>query len=159
MNCEHFYVGRQTRTHPPSDVEVAWAAGLFDGEGTIFAAVEYRPRRSRPQVRLKCALSMTTPDVVRRFHQIVGVGVVRPIKKEPGNRKFQSRWEAWTGEEIHAAIAILWPYLSNPKREQAAAAFADKDMWLALPPLPLPPQNRKRRVVSGETPSLFPEAP
>jgi hypothetical protein len=38
----------------------------------------------------------------------------------------------------------LWPYLSEPKREQAAAAFADRAMFLALPRLPRPPQCCRR---------------
>lgn len=46
-------------------MDVAWAAGLFEGEGCISL-----PKSGGVRV----SLAMTDPDIVERFHRIVGFG-------------------------------------------------------------------------------------
>jgi len=47
--------------------EIAWAAGLFEGEGYLSLSGGVRPY---------AGLNMTDEDVVRRFHEVIGVGSV-----------------------------------------------------------------------------------
>jgi len=54
------------------DIDYAWAAGLFDGEGSITIT---NPK-DRPNPRIYLTLSMTCEKSVRQFHKIVGVGTV-----------------------------------------------------------------------------------
>jgi hypothetical protein len=57
-----------------TDRDIAWAAGLFEGEGCLsFSTV--RGERY-PQAMLKT----TDRDVLARFHRIVVVGAIYPVK-------------------------------------------------------------------------------
>lgn len=51
---------------PQSASDVAWAAGLFEGEGTFVAA------RRRDRFYLRLVISMSDEDVLERFRQAVG---------------------------------------------------------------------------------------
>lgn len=110
---------------------IAWAAGLFDGEGSIFASESMK--RKRRNVRLHMAIRMTTLDDVERFHRAVGVGSVRGPYQPNGPRKPQWAWTAGTDENVRQCVALLWPYLGKNKREQATRAFAARDEYLANP--------------------------
>lgn len=53
--------------------EIAWAAGLFEGEGSFdhSAGNAHRPRAT---------MSLTDQDVLERFMRAVGVGTIGPGK-------------------------------------------------------------------------------
>lgn len=81
-----------------SDLDVAWAAGLFEGEGCFtrnFTRSKNGPRR----VHLQMTLVSTDLDVLQRFARIVG-GNTRPIRR-PGSR-FKQAW-GWTAGGPKAA--------------------------------------------------------
>lgn len=114
--------------------EIAWAAGLFDGEGTIFASETMK--RARKNVRLHMAVRMTTFEDVARFHRAVGVGAVRGpyTRTESGKqRKPIWAWTAGTDESVRVCVALLWPYLGANKRTQASEAIATRDQHLSKP--------------------------
>lgn len=73
-----------------NDLDLAWAAGLFEGEGCISMRREGRKR-------LSVTLSSSDEDVVRRFYEVVGVGTVlgpyRPSNAKPHYKDFW-RWSA-----------------------------------------------------------------
>jgi len=54
-------------TRLPTEVERAWAAGIFEGEDTITMSGSFFSPRLK--------LSMTDFDVIERFHEIVGCGL------------------------------------------------------------------------------------
>lgn len=88
--------------------DIAWAAGLFEGEGSI---VPHRRRLS---------LEMTDEDVVRRFVAIVGHGAVRRVIRQNRvnreNHHIVYTWESgkWSATE-RIALALL-PYLGTRRR-------------------------------------------
>ena len=97
--------------------ELAWAAGFFDGEGTT--GVLKRARRSYLSLRVV----QVDPRPLRRFCEALGLGnfygpYVRTNEKH-------SDYYAWCvgSSRAHAALDLLWPYLSEPKREQASRAL------------------------------------
>jgi len=54
-------------------LDTAWAAGLFEGEGSVcWLNMSTTNQRRVPNL----GLSTTDEDVIRRFHSIVGVGFV-----------------------------------------------------------------------------------
>jgi hypothetical protein len=56
-----------------TDSEIAWAAGLFEGEGSCYGTVRSDRYNTR---RIRMNLRMTDQDVVERFAKVVGVGSV-----------------------------------------------------------------------------------
>lgn len=87
------------------DIEIAWAAGFFDGEGsTCITAKGASVRMSLPQAE------PTNPE---RFIKALGVGSVSGPSK-------RGHWTASiNGKEALVALGKLWPYLGEPKKLQA----------------------------------------
>jgi hypothetical protein len=100
-----------------NDVEIAWAAGLFEGEGCFTVQ---RQRQYPPYVYVypQASLGMTDEDMVRRFHAIVGVGNVSPMIVDKRGYKPMWRWQAY-GEPVLGVIEMLGPYLGQRRRERA----------------------------------------
>lgn len=121
----------------------AWAAGLFDGEGSIFASTHNRPD-GREHVRLHMALAMTTELAVRRFAAVVDVGNVVYLPNQTGNRKPQWRWQTTANDDVESAIGLLLPWLSEHKIVQANTALEKRRAFLAAPRY-LPPHQRPQR--------------
>lgn len=107
-----------------SETDIAWAAGLFEGEG-CFYRIQYGTR-----VYLGLTLEMTDEPIVRRFIAVLrdaGVG---------GRSKVTSRWR---GNEKHAtqhaikmsgtsavkAYALIRPYLGERRTSKADAIVAE----------------------------------
>src|SRR5512146_890011 len=91
--------------------DIAWAAGLFEGEGTLFLT---------GQTGSPCAaLSMTDEDVVRRFARIIGSGKVsKVIDPRPQCKPIWS-WRLGTKVDIGALIKLLYPYLGQRRKAKA----------------------------------------
>lgn len=71
-----------------TEVQWAWAAGLFEGEGCIYVPKDGSRGRSQLIVR------MTDLDVMQRFHSIVGVGQMKPVKHHRAWKPhFKEAWE------------------------------------------------------------------
>ena len=96
----------------PTSEEVAWAAGFFEGEGTV---------ARRKQGRF-IAINNTDVDVLERFHAIVEVGVVRG-PYGPYNdlsRKPIWTWSVSNAEGRQHVADLLSPWLSVRRCEQLA---------------------------------------
>lgn len=91
------------------ELEVAWAAGLFEGEGCF---------RHRSGTRIAAFLNMTDRDVVERFARIVGHGTVR-WRDMPAPRKRLYTWEINAVEEVREMIAMFRPYLGERRGARA----------------------------------------
>jgi hypothetical protein len=100
-----------------SPEEIAWAAGLFEGEG----AISHIERRG--SLDLQVALVMTDEDVVRRFDEIVDRGKVYgpylPISHGDRRKPFW-RWMA-LGDPGHDVLDLLGAWLSPRRIAQARA--------------------------------------
>jgi hypothetical protein len=106
--------------------ELAWASGLFEGEGCI---TSFLPVRSRYQSRIALSLSMTDEDTVRRFARALNMGNVhgpyqRARANRPGLKKPYWVWQAASFEQAQASIAMLWSGLGNRRRARAAELLA-----------------------------------
>ena len=112
---EHF-----PATPAASPIDLAWAAGLFEGEGTAVVQ-QFRTRPDR-RPRLLLAMAQIHPGVLHRFARIVGGNVTGPYVQR-GNALPQWRWQA-TGGKGEAIADLLLPYLGAVKSEQIRAALA-----------------------------------
>ena len=99
--------------------DVAYLAGLFDGEGSVDYKQRYstkrkdRPRRYKVW-RISLEISMTDQAVIRWVHELTGVGTVRlNVKnKSPSSKphwKDQWRWRCSHRDALTVA-KLMWPY-------------------------------------------------
>lgn len=77
-----------------SRATAAWVAGLIEGEGSIMLT-----KRGAPVI----ALTMTDEDVVRRLHDVVGIGSVRLRVTQEGNK---NAW-IWNVASWRGCVSLL----------------------------------------------------
>lgn len=94
-----------------SQVDIAWAAGLFEGEGSVGMSSSQR----QPRVQLVS----TDEDVVRRFVEIIGRGNVRGYHKTAAHHKDYWQWSVQSKDDVLYVLNLLWPYLGERRRERA----------------------------------------
>jgi len=93
---------------------LAWAAGLFDGEGSTSIA--------RRGVRL--AVKQHEPTVLLKFQDAVGLGTVYgPYAIKGREGFFEWSFVVTRFEHVQAVVAMLWPWLGPVKRYQARVAL------------------------------------
>ena len=100
----------------PSDTNLAYIAGLFDGEGCVSYKQYDRKRphnkRAYPTWSIRLEISMTDKSVLKWIHEILKVGTVNPKRyktKYTLGWKKQWRWRCQHREAYYVA-RLLWPY-------------------------------------------------
>jgi hypothetical protein len=105
-----------------SQCEFAWAAGLFDGEGSTSTYVPKGKTYPRRQMAVsQGGLPGQVPAVLARFHAVVGVGNIT------GPYEGLYYWKTTRKDAVDLVGALLWPYLSGEKRRQFAEAATRMD--------------------------------
>jgi hypothetical protein len=108
-------------------IALAWAAGLFEGEGSITHRSSHGDTSGR--VPIACRLALTDEDVIRRFHKVVGVGrLYGPYThinaRDSGKpRKPHWLWATTNFEHAQVTIALFWGWLGVRRRSQAHDAL------------------------------------
>jgi hypothetical protein len=104
------------------ETDIAWAAGLFEGEGCIMSS---GPSRYHG---IQLTLNSTDEDVVRKFYEIVGVGNFSGpfMYKSSKMKKPQWRWQ--TAKQAHVLFVIckFFPYLSQRRKEKAVEVIRNR---------------------------------
>ena len=110
--------------------DLAWAAGLFEGEGCFSTSLVTRPPRpekgeknSRRQRSTQARLAMTDEDTVRRFSEVIGFGSIGNAGRSPScpsHWKPQWTWQCNSHEKVQALVAMLWFGLGARRRARAA---------------------------------------
>jgi len=97
--------------------QLAWAAGLFNGEGSIGCY------RMSGNPRPNMSMGQTDRWVLDEFHcAVLRLGkVLGPYAR--GKYKPLFSWQTAKFETCQAVIAMLWPWLSPQKRAQATTAM------------------------------------
>lgn len=95
------------------DPEIAWAAGFFEGEGTI----------TQCNGRLVTRVKNTDEEPIYHFASIIRFGEVYGPYHHPGQAdgcKRKPYW-VWHAEEYEAleVLELLWPWLSGRRKGQA----------------------------------------
>ena len=104
--------------------DLAWAAGLFEGEGCILNRF-HNDRVLAVGARIS---TYTDLDVLQRFKDIIGFGkITGPYQRYgPDGSPYKTSWswKADSFEEAQATIALLWPWLGKRRREKAKECLA-----------------------------------
>lgn len=107
-----------------SEQMFAWAAGLFEGEGTFLCC-----RRGKTGYTRGLVLVSTDEDVVRRFAGVVNAGRVHGprivVSRDGIQRKPIWRWRTSRWVEIEPLTRRLLPYLGARRRAAAEKLLAN----------------------------------
>jgi hypothetical protein len=104
-------------------MELAWAAGFFDGEGT-FAFYK--------SGRFVASVMQTDPEVLVRFRDAIGIGsLFGPYKTTGLGKKPIYQYRSNGAAVAQQIVALLWPYLCSIKQEQARKSIR---LWAAIKP-------------------------
>ena len=91
--------------------DIAYMAGLFDGEGTVDYKQrwEKRAKGKRYKVwRIAAAIEMTDQHVLGWLHEVLGFGTLNERKKRPGRKRIW-RWRCKYREALIFA-KLIWPH-------------------------------------------------
>jgi len=100
--------------------EIAWAAGLFEGEGSFYGN----------GYRIRAALSMNDRAIVQRFALAVGCGVLYAGTVRV-NGTTHWKWEASTEWEFRRVVDLLGPHLGERRMRRAAELLAEREAYKA----------------------------
>lgn len=105
--------------------ELAWAAGFFDGEGSIYVHHIKRHKggttgRYYAITSVEISVAQSDKRPLNRFLNIINIGrIAGPYQPKYRNAKPYWYWKTAGRPSVHAVLSLLWPYLSEPKKEQA----------------------------------------
>jgi hypothetical protein len=125
-----------------SETDIAYIAGLFDGEGSIHIkrGIENKKkhtgegRRISNSMRISMEITMTDESVLRYVHEVLGVGTLNR-KPRKGKRKdgtkylMQYRWRC-TFRDAYYVCRLLWPYAHTkmPKIQEIIDHYGDSKL-------------------------------
>ena len=121
-----------------SSEDIAYLAGLFDGEGSIYFA--RRPEKKKKHKgkgyrianaqRISMEVTMTDESVIRWMHEVLGVGTVvkkprKGLRKDGTKYLVQWKWRC-TFRDAYYVCRLLWPYAHTklPKIQQVIEHYA-----------------------------------
>lgn len=111
----------------------AWAAGLFDAEGSTSLS-DHRSHAGYKVIEASVTQGSQAgiPEELARLKAVLGTGqVYGPYDQEGANEPIY-RWRAYTTSDVRRTIHVLQPWLGDVKREQALFALATIDRQPAL---------------------------
>lgn len=98
------------------EVEVAWAAGLFEGEGSFGL---------RANGTVLVSVASTDRDVIDRFRRVIGTGRVSSQPAGRNNRRKRLwRVDVIQVDEVFRVTRMLYPWLGERRRSRADEAVA-----------------------------------
>lgn len=122
--------------------DLAWAAGFLDGEG--YFGMHYthgRPTDKRLYGQPMIEAAQVDRRVLDRLQKTLQMGKVRgPYQKKKASYSESYLFQLWGFESTQTAIALLWPWLSPVKREQAATVLKEYLEFSSRPKLPMGPK-------------------
>lgn len=102
--------------------DLAWAAGLFEGEGCVSRYIT--TKRSREYKYWHVRLGLTDPDVLRRFRDVIGFGRIYRQKTQKGCKPAE-QWTCYVQNEVYAVLAALYQFMGERRRTKMWEALVD----------------------------------
>lgn len=101
-------------------LELAWAAGFYDGEGGCYV------RKVRSYRALQLAVAQSDMQPLVRFQAAIGgFGWIIPLGPCRWAKRPRYKWYMYGRARIEAVTDMLWPYLCSAKRAQIISAFIE----------------------------------
>ena len=98
-----------------NDVDAAYIAGLFDGEGSVYYKLTKRKRHDRPGKPvhntwvIRMEIAMTDKSILIWLWETLGCGKVKQRKVKPG-KKPQWRWRC-SHRDAYNVCKVIWPFV------------------------------------------------
>jgi len=116
------------------ETDVAYLAGLFDGEGSVYYKQLKQKRHNRPGKpihnvwSIRMEIAMTDESIIRWVHEFTGCGSSGE-RKVPKGRKKQWRWRC-SHRDAYYVARLIWPYVhvKLPKINQIIAHYSKEKL-------------------------------
>ena len=121
----------------PGSQDIAYIAGLFDGEGSIYYAKRREKKKKHNgegyrysnSQRISMEITMTDRSVLEWVHEVLGVGTLvkkprKGFRKDGTKYLVQWKWRC-TFRQAYYVCCLLWPYAHTklPKINQIIAHY------------------------------------
>jgi len=103
----------------PEKWQIAWIAGIVEGEGCIHIPLTPKPGWVRPTL----GVSMTDFDVLQRLQSWTGVGSLAEVKKRRHQTKRIWYWHVGKQKDVLWLVRLLLPYFCSRRRAKAESVI------------------------------------
>ena len=125
-----------------SSEDIAYLAGLFDGEGSIYFAKRIEKKKKHNgegyrvsnSQRISMEITMTDQSVIRWVHETLGCGTVvkkprKGLRKDGTKYLMQYKWRCTFRDAFHVCC-LIWPWAHTklPKINQILEHYANIKM-------------------------------
>jgi hypothetical protein len=98
-------------------LQVAWAAGLIEGEGCIQASVRSQTASQGRYLHHRVRVVMADRDVVERLVAVFGIGKASPYFPKTGlGTKPLFRWDASRRADVIMVCDAIYPWMGDRRR-------------------------------------------
>lgn len=101
-----------------SDTEIAWLAGLIEGEGS------FTLYQGEGRIRVLISIQMTDKDVLDRVASIVGLGNVVWCTKREEHHKDSYKWAISSRVAVTELMMLLYPCMGTRRQARIAECLA-----------------------------------
>lgn len=104
-----------------SDVDIAWIAGLLEGEGCFSICTRKTSKHDHKSLAIHC--EMTDEDTIEKLHRVTKCGTINVRKNTSGRRDDRNRKQTWIWSvQNHAGIykvcCAIYPHMSKRRQEK-----------------------------------------
>ena len=118
-------------TREPSQLDVAWVAGFFEGEGNMLVPTQ-KNRTAR------CDITQKDRWVLEKVQNLFGGQIVSHYNKQyPATTYY--RWQCF-GPNARAFLSLIYPFLSPRRQEKIDRVLAGRQDYI-IGPYVVPPRN------------------
>jgi hypothetical protein len=105
-----------------SSNQIAYCAGLFEGEGYVGSCRAYKAKdgsiRARPRPTISVSIGMTDREPLEIFKNQFGGTIYAPAVRKNPRYKPVWRYQLSALEDVSKALVLMWPYLSPRRKDQ-----------------------------------------
>jgi len=115
---------RDTEDNKPDyEINIAWATGFYDGDGSMCCTSNNGKKYQRLQLTIgQKDYNGKVADTLVKFKNIVGCGYIYQ-KNKKGKEINQHQFFVTKREDVKKVINLLWKHLSISKKNQAIKAL------------------------------------
>lgn len=103
------------------ELEKAYIAGFFDGEGCVSITREFEKHHHSPTYKLVALISQSDRTQLDSIVNWFGFGTIYQGKKRNGKRSYSTYYAHFSGKYAVAFLSELLPYLRSKQREALLA--------------------------------------
>lgn len=111
-----------------SETDVAWIAGIVEGEGSLGV---YPDKRDGSK-RFVLTVTMTDKDIIDRLSRLTGMGSLHSRTRKLGKKR-QYTWTVGAMDDVYSLVVAILPWLGQRRTEQATNLIREREAYTARP--------------------------